>query len=163
MSLTISEVEHVVWQLLFAIASTAQAALRGLRFVLPMRNRSAEMDDNLLAVRLRVGRKVRELRRLSGLTQEQLAEFVGNQHKHIGQVERGKVNVGIDVLTRIARSLQVDISELFRPAAGEESRPSTYIVPRQIFEQVDDALRALDHVKRTYAARERQPSAIEER
>jgi transcriptional regulator with XRE-family HTH domain len=108
------------------------------------------MEDSRLAVRLRVGRKVRHLRRLYGLTQEELAGFVGNQHQHIGQVERGQVNVTIDVLTRIAKRFAVDISELFRPAASDDTRPDTYLVPGQIVDQVEDALRAIERVKRSH-------------
>ena len=65
------------------------------------------MKDDVQAVRLRIGKKVKQLRQLRGLSQEQLAELVGNQYKHIGQVERGEVNVGIDTLVSIAANLVV--------------------------------------------------------
>jgi len=71
-------------------------------------------NDKLRSVRVRVGKAVRQLRRQRGWTQEQLAERVGNNFRHLGQVERGEVNVTIDILSTIAASLSVDISELFR-------------------------------------------------
>ena len=64
---------------------------------------AAAMGANL-PVRLRVAKGVKRLRRLRGWSQEQLAEQVGNTEKHISQIERGKVNVGIDVLASIAKS-----------------------------------------------------------
>ena len=71
------------------------------------------MRENLRAIRLRVGRNVQRVRKLRGLTQEALAEAVGNTSKHIGQVERGEVNVGLDILSRIAAALSIEIDDLF--------------------------------------------------
>jgi transcriptional regulator with XRE-family HTH domain len=74
-----------------------------------------------LAVRHRIGRRVRQLRRSRGFTQEGLAELVGNTWKHIGQIERGQVNVGIDTLAGIAQALEVDIAELFAPSTPSKA------------------------------------------
>jgi transcriptional regulator with XRE-family HTH domain len=74
------------------------------------------MTDDVQAVRLRIGKKVKQLRQLRGMSQEKLAELVGTQYKHIGQVERGEVNVGIDILVSIAANLSVDVSDLVEPA-----------------------------------------------
>ena len=75
------------------------------------------MRDDLRATRLRVGRTIRQLRRLRGLSQERLAELVGNTYKHIGEVERGETNVTIDILTAIAAGLSVKVADLFGPAS----------------------------------------------
>ena len=113
------------------------------------------MAENLRDVRLRIGRKVRQLRRSYGLTQEQLARLVGNQQKHIGQVERGQVNVSIDVLARIAERLSVDVSELVRPATSDEIDADSYVIPRQLLNQIEEALKALERVKRATGRRQR--------
>lgn len=63
--------------------------------------------------RTRVGRNVRRVRRARGLSQERLAELAGNTAKHIGQIERGEVNVGVDFLARIAAALAIDVADLF--------------------------------------------------
>lgn len=60
-----------------------------------------------------LGKRIRELRRASELTQEQLAERVGMSPKYLSNVERGRENVGLDKLFRIARALEVDTFELF--------------------------------------------------
>jgi transcriptional regulator with XRE-family HTH domain len=107
------------------------------------------MADNARAVRLRVGRKVRQLRRTRGFSQEQLAERAGNTHRHIGQIERGQVNVTIDILTAVAAGLSVDIVELF--GSPDASGQRTYTLVQRDFEQLEQGLRILDRLKRTGA------------
>jgi transcriptional regulator with XRE-family HTH domain len=113
------------------------------------------MRDNLRAVRLRVGRNIRSLRALRGLSQERLAELVGNTEKHIGQVERGEVNVTIDILTAIAAGLSVNVWELLGPAP--ESTPGSRIcaITQRDLDQIEQALRIVNRAKRTSRRRER--------
>ena len=100
------------------------------------------MPEKPGAVRLRVGKNVRRLRRLRGLSQERLAERVGNSVKHIGQVERGEVNVGLDILSRIAIALSIDVDDLF---IGPRSRrkPDFLVIPANVMDQVERALRGI--------------------
>jgi transcriptional regulator with XRE-family HTH domain len=65
-----------------------------------------------LADQRRLGRKIRTLRLRAKLTQEALAELASTSSKHIGDIERGNVDVGFGVLTRIARAFSVDIAVL---------------------------------------------------
>lgn len=111
--------------------------------------------DNLRAVRLRVGRNVKRLRHLRGLSQEQLAELVGNTNKHIGQVERAEVNVSIDILTAIAAGLSVEVADLFDTRS---SRPGVYMITDRELQHIGPALQALHRVKsaRTRARRSRR-------
>lgn len=71
----------------------------------------AWMRQNLADQR-RLGRKIRTLRLRAKLTQEALAELASTSSKHIGDIERGNVDVGFGVLTRIARAFSVDIAVL---------------------------------------------------
>jgi transcriptional regulator with XRE-family HTH domain len=64
-------------------------------------------------VRRRVANAVKLLRTASGMSQEELAERVGNTSKHISLVESGKANVGIDILGKIAIQFAVDVTDLF--------------------------------------------------
>lgn len=61
-----------------------------------------------------VGKRIRELRKLFGLTQEELGEKANLNYKFIGELERGKVNVSLDSLSRIAKALEIHVSDLFR-------------------------------------------------
>jgi transcriptional regulator with XRE-family HTH domain len=113
------------------------------------------MRDNLRAVRLRVGRNVRYLRRLRGWSQERLAEQVGNGSKHVGQVERGEVNVTIDILTAMASAFGVQVGELFGspPAATPGSRDHT--ISQRELEHVEQSLRIVARVKQERRRRAR--------
>ena len=60
------------------------------------------MRDHGRAVRTRVGRTIRQLRRQRGWSQERLAELANSSAKHVGQIERGQVSAGVDALAEIA-------------------------------------------------------------
>ena len=107
------------------------------------------MSDKLREeVRRRVGTNVRQLRRLKGLSQEQLAEKVGNTDRHIGQVERGEVNVTIDYLIDIAANLSVDAADLFRQPPGEAGAPGARTITQAEVDQLEQALRIVERLKR---------------
>ena len=59
-----------------------------------------------------LGLRVREVRKLRGLSQEKLAEKVGLEPKQISRIEGGKSYPSMDTLEGIARELQVDMKEL---------------------------------------------------
>jgi transcriptional regulator with XRE-family HTH domain len=65
-------------------------------------------------VRERVGLNVKRLRRAKRLSQEELAHRAEIHQTYLSEVEGAKRNPSIDVLTRIANALEVDIEEFFR-------------------------------------------------
>lgn len=67
-------------------------------------------------VRVRVSRNIQRLRREKGLSQEDVAHAADVHQTYLSGVEGGKRNPSIDVLGRIAKALDVDISELFQKA-----------------------------------------------
>ena len=93
------------------------------------------MSRNSRAVRRRVGRNIQRLRTLRGLSQEGLAEKAGNTGKHIGDIERGTANVGIDVLVAIADFFSVPVASLFGP---DPRRGTVMVTEREL-----DAMRTL--------------------
>lgn len=62
----------------------------------------------------RLGKRIRELRKASGLSQDQAAELAGISGKYLGEVERGEVNATILVVAKLADALQVAPSDLLR-------------------------------------------------
>ena len=105
------------------------------------------MADYEREVRLRIGRNVKRLRKLRDLSQEQLAEKAGNTHRHIGQIERGEVNVTIDYLTAIAASLTVDVADLFVPASNEAGE-RLHTIPQRDVDTLFDALQIAARLKK---------------
>jgi transcriptional regulator with XRE-family HTH domain len=57
---------------------------------------------------------VRLHRRAAKLTQEALAERADLNPKYIGEIARGKKNISVDALVRIAEATKVSILEFFR-------------------------------------------------
>ena len=72
--------------------------------------------NNLSPVKVLVslGKKVRSLRRSQELSQEELAENADLDRTYISGIERGKRNVSIINLAKIATALGVTVSELVR-------------------------------------------------
>jgi len=61
-----------------------------------------------------VGKRLRELRKLKGLSQEKMAEQAGINAKYYSEIERGKRNITLKVMEKIADNLGITIAELFR-------------------------------------------------
>ena len=59
--------------------------------------------------RLRIGRRIAEIRKEGGLTQTQLAERCGLQQAHIARIEAGRYSVGLDTLALIAEAMGMAI------------------------------------------------------
>ena len=114
---------------------------------------SAAMRKSTEKLRLRVGRQMKQLRLLRGLSQEQLAEKVGITSKHLGQMERGKANISIDMLDVVAASLAVDAGELFGATSNDGAGAATYVITQHDLDQVEQALRVVERVKRVRARR----------
>ena len=60
------------------------------------------------------GKRVRHLREQRGLTQEALADLSGLHPTYISGIERGKRNVSLANIRRLATALGVSLSELVR-------------------------------------------------
>lgn len=54
-----------------------------------------------------VGNRIKKLREMQGLTGEELAERAGISYKYLYEIEAGKRNFSIAVLSKIARNLNV--------------------------------------------------------
>jgi len=67
----------------------------------------------LIAVRKRLGRRVRELRKARGYSQEAFAHECDIHRTYMGDVERGERNIAIDNIVKIANALDIKLSELF--------------------------------------------------
>jgi len=60
-----------------------------------------------------LGKKIKHLRKLQRLTQEDLAETVGLSSTYIGHIEQGRKSPSLEAITRIAKVLKVKIKDLF--------------------------------------------------
>lgn len=60
------------------------------------------------------GKRLRELRKAQGYSQEGFALTVELDRTYIGGIERGERNPGLKTILRIAEALEVPVAELFR-------------------------------------------------
>lgn len=57
-----------------------------------------------------IGQRIAQLRKKKGFTILELSEMTGLDNSNIGKIEKGKYNVGIDILGKIADALMVEIN-----------------------------------------------------
>lgn len=75
------------------------------------------MADPLL---LKIGEKIRKIRKLQGLTQEELAEKCGLSYKYLGEIERGEKNTGVLNLFKISKGLSLSVGEIVNIESGDD-------------------------------------------
>lgn len=63
---------------------------------------------------IKFGLKVRELRLVKGLSQEDLADLAGLHRTYIGGIERGERNVAFLNIVRLAKALEIPLSDLMK-------------------------------------------------
>ncbi len=69
-------------------------------------------ENNILK---KFGKRVQELRLQKGITSQMtLANKAGLDRTYIGGIERGERNVTLKVIEKIAKTLGVDVEELFK-------------------------------------------------
>lgn len=70
-----------------------------------------------------VGRRIAELRRELGATQQAFSERADVSLKYLQRVEAGSENLTIESLVKFGTLLRVDVIELFRPPQSPRGRP----------------------------------------
>ena len=60
-----------------------------------------------------VREKIKSLRLEANLTQEELAHEASIHRAYLGQIERGKKNIGLTNLEKLSKALNVDIKTFF--------------------------------------------------
>jgi len=68
---------------------------------------------SLAASRAAFGKRVRSIRKQRGYSQEDLAERAGLHFTYVSSVERGKRNISLVNIVRLARALRVSPGSLF--------------------------------------------------
>lgn len=81
--------------------------------------KNGESEDSSLAAAseraliLEIGRRVRAARQAAGLTQQRLAEAIGNRQGYVTALESGGGNPTVQTLFRIALALGISVGSLF--------------------------------------------------
>ena len=64
-------------------------------------------------VKILVGKRVKELRNKLGISQEELADYAELDRTYITSVERGRRNISIVNIEKLASALKVSLKEFF--------------------------------------------------
>ena len=75
-------------------------------------------DEQKQATRDRIGQRIADLRKLAGLSQEQLATKAGLQRTHISRIEAGKYAVTLETVQAIAEALGMTV-DIIAPALAD--------------------------------------------
>jgi transcriptional regulator with XRE-family HTH domain len=65
-------------------------------------------------IRVRFGKALRQRRNKLGVSQEAFADMCELDRTYIGGIERGERNVALVNIEKLAKTLRISISELFR-------------------------------------------------
>ncbi|GAA5014928.1 helix-turn-helix transcriptional regulator [Acinetobacter puyangensis] len=74
------------------------------------------MEDNPLVL---FGLRLKELRKIRGISQEKLALECGIARSYLGEVERGKRNIALINIYKLADTLGVPASTLLEPPSQQ--------------------------------------------
>ena len=64
-------------------------------------------------IKLKIGKRIKELRNLRGFSQEELAARAGIDRTYVNSVENGRRNISIVNIEKISRALKTDIASFF--------------------------------------------------
>ena len=98
--------------------------------------------------RIAAGDRIRQLRLLLGMTQEELAEKIGRAYKYSQDIERGSCGMSIETLILLSSSLNVTMDYIIY--GYEDTEPKT---PEQLLEMeaVEELLGHCSEKKLSYA------------
>ncbi|MDC1395610.1 helix-turn-helix domain-containing protein [Bacteroidia bacterium] len=68
----------------------------------------------MVDIKLRLGVRIKQLRREKGVSQEKLSEIAGLDRTYMTDIENGKRNVSIVVLEKLAMAFKFSLSELLK-------------------------------------------------
>jgi transcriptional regulator with XRE-family HTH domain len=65
-------------------------------------------------VHKKLGKRIAELRKKKGFSQEGFAHECGFHRSYMGAVERGEKNITLAMVNKVAKALKISLSELFK-------------------------------------------------
>ena len=88
-----------------------------------------------------IGARIKEIRTKRGITQDQLSELMEINPKYLSSIERGKENPTLNTLTNLARSLDVNLDEIFSFSEIEDPNERKTLIMALLDEANDEQLK----------------------
>ncbi len=70
-------------------------------------------NSHMTKTQEKLGRKIQNLRKGIGLTQEEFAEKLNISRTHIGHIEQGRKSPSLKLMEKIAKVLRVKVKDIF--------------------------------------------------
>lgn len=84
-----------------------------------------------------LGKRIKELRKSVGLTQEKLAELIDIETGSLSGIESGRHYPSLPTLVKIANNLNIEINSLFKFASAVSTREMKHCIIKNI-DRLDD-------------------------
>lgn len=97
-----------------------------------------------------LGARIKELRKAKRLSQDQLSECIGIDPKHLSRIEVGKSYPYMETLENIAKSLDVEIKDLFEFRHLEKEAASIKGISTMLIGASEDKLMLVVKFIRTF-------------
>lgn len=88
-----------------------------------------------------IGVRIKDIRNKRRITQEQLSESVGINTKYLSSIERGKENPTLNILLKLAQSLDVNLDEIFSDIQIEDPENRRAMLNSLLDEADDEQLK----------------------
>lgn len=98
------------------------------------------MDESLNFL----GARIKELRKNKKYTQDEFAELIGVDAKHLSRVECSRTQPSLNLLNKISQVLEIDISELFKI---QHQKAQCYKNKKELIKEIDSILSNSDFNK----------------
>ena len=80
-----------------------------------------------------IGKRIQELRKKKGITQEQLSEVIDISPHYLSALERGVYNIKLETLVKILNSLDISADEVFCDVVDR----SCAVTPNRLTEKLE--------------------------
>lgn len=112
------------------------------------------MDADKAQLQIQFGQRVRAARQKKNLTQQAIADMLSISPSHYSNIEMGKVNVGLDILYRLATILDVSVDGLLMLKVPDRNGVGCYDAVIQLFadctpSEADMLYKIVSEVKQT--------------
>lgn len=97
-----------------------------------------------------LGARIKELRKGRKLSQEELAELIGIEPRHMSRIEVGKSYPSLDRLERIAIALNVDLRDFFDFVHLEARPVNVNQINDMLKEMTDEDLKKITRILKVF-------------
>lgn len=97
-----------------------------------------------------LGARIKELRKLSKMTQEKLAEQIGVDPKYVSFIEVGRSSPSLEAMEKIAQALDVEIKDMFEFSHQEAREVSIEQIDEMLSDVTEEQLKIIHRIVKAF-------------